>query len=287
MSDDDKRPTHGERYASACDSSDLRMRPGGGDVDYLIAAGLVEDGLATSLYRLTTEYDAQRGPIDEARRWLANRVDYANGLRNEAKREGSLPDSNPERVAALLDEAETAQRVAHAAMRTEFLMALASMKTLAAAKERLREFATEQARRKRVDLTLGAIAHLSWRVLDVFLEPKCSHCTGRGFVGGGRHEHSGPQRLCTHCRATGSRREAIGQNHAERLFAGHLIMSMDASMYDVQQAIGRNRRLVDAANGLMTHPHPSECEHLHVAYRVMLQAAAALSARPPEEAGQP
>jgi hypothetical protein len=247
----DDRPTIGERYASATESSDLRMRVEGGDVDVIIAAGLVPDGLATALYRLTVEYDAQRGPIDEARRWVAARTAQAALLRQEAEREASKATLDPEKVELLVAAAERMKRDAVAALRTEFLMALSAMKTLREARDRLWDFALDLAERKRMRLEGDALGHLTGRTLDAFLDPNCPHCDGRGSTGGGRHEHSGPPILCKPCRGLGSRRVDIGRTHAERLFAGALAMAMDASMYEVQRKIGRNRRKVTAAKELI------------------------------------
>lgn len=251
MSDGEDRTTMGERYASACDSSDLKMRAGGGDVDVIIAAGLIDDSLATSLYRLTVEYDAQRAPIDEARRWLADRTAFANTLREEARKEMAREDHRPGRYAALMDEADTVQADALRALKTEFLLAQSSMRTFSEARNLVRDFAAELAKRKHAHLQSGQVAHLAYRVLEVFLEPNCPHCDARGFNGGGRHEQTGPMLVCKPCRGTGTRRVDLGRDQAERLFAGALMMALDAQMYEVQRAIGRNRRLVDEAKGML------------------------------------
>jgi hypothetical protein len=130
-------------------------------------------------------------------------------------------------------------------------MALSAMKTLREARDRLWDFALDLAERKRMRLEGDALGHLTGRTLDAFLDPNCPHCDGRGSTGGGRHEHSGPPILCKPCRGLGSRRVDIGRTHAERLFAGALAMAMDASMYEVQRKIGRNRRKVTAAKELI------------------------------------
>ena len=247
MSDEPR--SNGERYSAAIASSDLKLRETGGDLDYIIAAGLVPDGLATALYRLTVEYDAQRAPIEAAQRWVAQRVAFANSLREEARQEAAKPEETQERgrVLALTAAFEEVQRTALAALHTEIILALSAMTTRRDARARLIAFALELAQRSRFNLSAAAVTLLAARILDVFLEPHCAHCDGRGFSGGGRHEHSGPQMICKPCRGTGTRRVDIGRDHAERRFAGHLLMSMDALMYEVQRAIGRNRRLVTVA----------------------------------------
>lgn len=240
--------SNGERYASATVTSDLRMRESGGDVDVIVAAGLVQDGLATALYRLSVEYDAQRAPIDAARRWVGERMSYANALRELAKRE---QEKGPSRARLMFEAADEAQTCALASLKTEFMLALSAMATLREARERLGAFAYALAAHRRVNLTAEVVAQLAGRTLDAFLEPNCHHCDGRGFSGGGRHEQTGPQLICKPCRGTGTRRVDIGRDAAERRFASHLMMSMDAQMYEVQRAIGRNRRLVTGAKELI------------------------------------
>jgi hypothetical protein len=56
----DERPTTGERYSTATESSDLKVREGRCDVDYLIAAGWSGDELGASLYRLRGEFDSAK-----------------------------------------------------------------------------------------------------------------------------------------------------------------------------------------------------------------------------------
>lgn len=53
------KPTMPERYARAMESSHLEMsNERAGDVDLLIAAGWVKEGLGTMLYRLRVEFDS-------------------------------------------------------------------------------------------------------------------------------------------------------------------------------------------------------------------------------------
>lgn len=57
-------PTIGERYSKATESSDLRVRAERrGDVDALIAAGWIKDGLGPTLYRLLVEFDTVRAQL--------------------------------------------------------------------------------------------------------------------------------------------------------------------------------------------------------------------------------
>ena len=69
--------TTAERYSAAIQSSDLSVRANRrGDVDLLIAAGWLGDGLGAKLYRLAVEFDAVRaelrgpGPLNPTERLL-------------------------------------------------------------------------------------------------------------------------------------------------------------------------------------------------------------------------
>lgn len=64
MSAVEDRPTIGERYSSAMESSNLKLETEKrGDVDLMIAAGWVPDTLGAQLYRLAVEFDAVRTSI--------------------------------------------------------------------------------------------------------------------------------------------------------------------------------------------------------------------------------
>lgn len=53
----DEAPSLAERYSRAANSSDLKMREGRCDLDYMVASGWVGDRLGTMLYRLRGEFD--------------------------------------------------------------------------------------------------------------------------------------------------------------------------------------------------------------------------------------
>lgn len=71
----DEPPTLAERYQRAVNSSHLRAEDGRCDVDYLIAAGWLKDGLGPALYRLRGEFDTvrasvRRGPMNSTEMML-------------------------------------------------------------------------------------------------------------------------------------------------------------------------------------------------------------------------
>jgi hypothetical protein len=183
-----------ERYSRAVRSSHLQVttkEPG--DVDKLIAAGWVKDSLGTTLYRLRTEFDAIAADL----------------------RRASDPRGTPDPGAVL----------------TERMLILMRLKSLERARDHLGNFAQQLATRGRHMLDNAAVATIAGRVLDVFLDPNCHHCAGRGFNGG---SHRGEARvLCRHCKGSGHRKGWIGRDAKEQEFAAHLLAAMDRTQGEV------------------------------------------------------
>lgn len=253
---EDRPPTTGERYSSATGSSNLKLSDRRrGDADFIIAAGLIPDGLACTLYRLQVEFDSMRDPLDEARRWAAKQHSMAAELRAQAASEGrsraaaglSAFDAmeSAKRETKLRKEADLLSDAAVASIRTEFVIALDRLTTLAAAKRELGAFALAEAQSRRINRPADDLLRVTGRVLDAYLDPGCHHCAGRGFNGA---SHRGEmQTLCRPCRGSGHRRDSIGQNEAERGFASHLLMSMDALLHQAQRDIRTALNMVSAA----------------------------------------
>lgn len=111
---------------------------------------------------------------------------------------------------------------------TERLLILSQLKTLPAAREALGHFAIQQATRQRFMQPDTVVLKLVGKVLDVFLDPLCHHCEGRGFNGG---SHRGEKRvLCQPCGGSGHRRAHIGHNAAEHAFAAGLLSDIEAKL---------------------------------------------------------
>ena len=190
MSTVEDRPTTGERYSSAMESSNLRATAEKrGDVDLMIAAGWVPDTLGASLYRLAVEFDLVR-------------MDLRHGK---------------------------------AMNQTERLLVLSQMKSLRSTREELGAWACIEATKQRFMQPDADVRLIVGRVLDIHLDPTCHHCEGRGFTGGGRHEHSGPQVICRACRGTGNRRANLGRTAAEIEFGAHLLAGMAEKMAIVEK----------------------------------------------------
>lgn len=248
---EEERPTIGERYSSATESSNLKMGERRSDVDVIIAAGLVPDNFGLTLYRLMFEFDAVRGPVDAAKRWVKAQSELAATLRAEAVREKARKEPDMKRHDDLVKEAKQVQDAAIASLRTEFVLVLSVMTTLREARYAVGQFAQGEAWRKGVSIDEQTILLLAGRALEAVLDPLCQHCEGRGYNGGGRHEETGPQVLCRPCRNSGKKRESIGRTDAERLFAGHLLMEMDSLLSQTQADIKTGLRHVDEAKRMI------------------------------------
>ena len=233
MTTNDERATVGERYCTATESSNLRLSERFGDVDMIIAAGLVPNTLAATLFRLIVEYDGVRSQHRSAD--LKMRQD-------EAKAKAQQGESAKERTAAMLAEAEHSALVAH-------VLILTHLTTLRDAKDQFGAFAMKEANKRRMLKTDREVAIIAGRVLDVFLNPTCRHCSGRGFNGA---THRGEiQTLCRPCRGSGHRRDSIGKDDIERGFATHLLMQTDAMLHEAQREISHARHRINEAKSLI------------------------------------
>jgi hypothetical protein len=108
---------------------------------------------------------------------------------------------------------------------TERLLILSRLKTLTATKQALGSLAIQHATRKKFMKPDADVLKIVGRALDVFLDPVCHHCEGRGFNGG---EYRGETKaICRPCRGSGRRNHAIGKDDEERRFASFLLADMD------------------------------------------------------------
>ena len=190
------------------------------------------DGLASSLFRLQVEYDRVRAEHHAAELVMRNGEKLA--------REQSLSADQRER-----DKAEDTGRVTAEGALTAHLLILMQMSSLREAKRLFGEYAEREATQRRYMRPARDVAAIAGRVLDVFLNPNCRHCEGRGFNGA---SHRGEmQVLCRPCRGSGHRRDSIGKDETDRGFAAHLLMQTDALLYQAQRDMTRNFRRIAQA----------------------------------------
>lgn len=228
MSTNDDQPTLLERYSAAVESSNLKLGERRGDLDLVIAAGLVGDTLAVALLRLAIDYDSVRAEHRKAERVMREREERANQQTGEAR----------ERT---LKEAHDAALTAHA-------LILMNLPSLERTKEHFGEFARQQATKRafmQPDRTVNVIAG---RVLDVWLSPACRRCDGRGFNGA---THRGERQVICGgrggCGGSGHRRDSIGHSEAEHGFAKFLLAEIDRMLDNAQRDMRANVKAVDEA----------------------------------------
>lgn len=227
--------TIAERYSSATESSNLRIGERRGDVDYIIAAGLIPNGLGAAMYRLQVEYDCVRADHAAAENRMRSLERMAAGERGEDDEKGTTAE---ERAAEIMQTAEQEATTAH-------LLILSQLTSLREAKALLGDFAIVQATKRRFMRPDREALIIAGQVLDAWLNPNCKHCQGRGFNGSTlRGEKPTP---CRPCKGSGHRRDLIGKDDAQRQFAGHLTAELDALMHQVQRDIRTGLRRVEQA----------------------------------------
>lgn len=224
MTDTEERPTTQERYQRATQSSNLRPTRVGttGDVDVIGAAGMAGDSLGALLFRLVGEWDACKGEkalyeAEAARLYEAQRRAHKAGQTDEAKQ-----------------LAEDARRE----VMTGRAMILLQLGTLRQAKQALFSRVLSLIAEKGQPSLENVAAALTGRILDVFLDPTCPPCEGRGFNGG--HHRGERQIICRACRGSGSRRDDVGKTPSERFLAALMLAEMSRKMTEAEKSIRRS-----------------------------------------------
>lgn len=122
---------------------------------------------------------------------------------------------------------------------TERLLVLMKLKSLGATRDALGRFAQQRATIRGDQISQGDLMALTGRVLDVFLDPNCGRCDGRGVNGG----YGGtPRAICKHCGGTGKRRHNIGKTQGEKQLADHLLSEMSRRIDHVDTQMRRYLR---------------------------------------------
>lgn len=217
------RPTIPEHYASAIETTHLEVLLKRCPVDYIIAAGWCHDGLGTQMLRLRTEYDASRGSHRQAIVNSTQAHRHALMLQRAAAEANAKrgTDEQAQRAEVARIEAEQAIRHAKAQALTDRALIMVHLKTLAQANVSLHNYAQVFAKRKHFmaqgpnyralqDRRRHEVQRIAGRVLDVWIDPSCPHCEGRGFNGGYRE----PVVICEACGGSTNR---IGGPRGERL----------------------------------------------------------------------
>lgn len=235
-------PSLDERYGRAISSAHLEVLPTRCSVDYLVAAGWCADSIGVKLFRLRSEFDTVRADHQQAKSNL--RADTADARALDAKAQAASDSAKSEDdkdIAALRHaEANEAFKEAEATALTARALVLIHLKSLRETSLALQVFAAQLATRKRFMRPDSDVLHIAGRALDLWLDPNCPACDGRGFRGGFRE----PVVLCTHCDGTGNRERGrrgfrLAQAEASHQFGRTLMADMDRKADNVAQAMRR------------------------------------------------
>jgi hypothetical protein len=235
MTDTDDRPTVQETYQRATQSSNLKPTRCGvrGDLDVVGAAAFVPESLGMLLFRLVGEYDRARG---EKALYEAEAARLYDAQRKTAKTLEALRQAKkPDEAAILKAEAlhEGLGREARREVVTGRVMVLSQLTSLASVKEKLGSLAYFMGGNYPFDTK--ALMHITGRVLDVFLDPTCPPCAGRGFNGGA---HRGErQMICRACHGSGHRRDDVGHTPEERHLASRMLIELSRRMTDAEKCL--------------------------------------------------
>jgi hypothetical protein len=207
----------------------------------LIAAGWVGDALGPMLFRLLAEYDTARGEHGLAQAELRRRQSEIAELRSRATIAALKADFGPTLAGRWHAKADAAAQELRAVATTAKLLVLMHLKSLAETKEALGRFAIAFATRRRVMHSDEWVIRIAGLALDVFLDPLCHVCHGRGFHGG---RHRGEQRIvCRACSSSGRRRISFGEAAGDQADARRFGTALLAEMGRKLDEAGREMRV--------------------------------------------
>ncbi len=239
---DDTQRSIGERYSTAVDSRRLVLHPRRvGDVDLLISAGWVRDGLGTALYRLAAEFDVVRGEHRQAFEHLRaaellhrNTIVANTGPRLERTANAAAPAMRQRYLdgaaQTVLEAGDDLDRARDAASRAK-AMAMAKLKSLASARRMTNAFAVQQAPFKCPDLGVEGSMQVAGSALSAWLDPLCFTCNGLGFTG----MYMRQQTTCAACNGNKRRLVRLGPDNNSHEFGRWLLVRMDHKAHYVER----------------------------------------------------
>ena len=239
MTDDpNARPSLSERYAGAV-ANGVSME------HMILAAGMQHERLGAMLLRLQSEYDMVRGQLERAGEIAPQRTAQARELQKRAALAERLKDYGAAEIlkqrAAEIRERTTAEVL------TARTLILIGLKSLHEVKQRFGAFAIGIGVQPKRGIRPETARILAGQVLDVWLDPTCHTCDGTGHVG---NSYAGEtRRQCDTCAGSGHRRDIVGRNPKERIFARDLLAELQ-------------RRTATAAGGMGQALRPLELERV-------------------------
>lgn len=237
---DPTRASVAERYSGAIGASHLHVvADRSGDVDLLVAAGWLTDGVGSALYRLMSEFDCVRGAHRMAHRVYREAVHIATKIEAEYR---AAPDADG--AAQRLVIAKTIRTNAESAATSSQIMVLSALKSMQSTREAVHGFALAMAPRQGVHEDDATVRGIAGQALMHWLDPMCHPCDGRGFTGG----FGTPMVFCETCKGTGRTRPDFHQKLRLHEFGRWLQCEMDRKTENVERTMQRYLR-----NYLVTH----------------------------------
>ena len=216
MTDDpNARPTLSEKYAGAV-ANGVSME------HMILAAGMQHERLGAMLLRLQAEYDTVRGELERAGQIAPQRTAQARELLKRAALAERLKDYG---AATILKQraAEIRERT-QAEVLTARVLILCGIQSLHQVRDRFGAFAIGIGVQPKRGIRPKVARTIAGQVLDVWLDPTCHTCDGTGHVG---NAYAGEQRKqCGTCAGSGHRRDIVGKNPKERIFARDLLAEL-------------------------------------------------------------
>ena len=240
--DPNARPTLSERYGVAVSN-------GTGLEHMILAAGMQHERLGAVLLRLQSEYDAVRGDLERAGQIAPQRTAQARDLARRAALAERLKDYG---AAEVLNAraAEIRERTPDEVLSARAFI-LMGLKTLHDGKQRFGAFAIGIGVQPKRNIKPAIARAIAGQVLDVWLDPTCHTCDGTGHVG---NVYAGETRKqCDTCAGSGHRRDIIGRNPAERIFARDLLAELQRRVSAAAGGMGQALAPPEA-----TTPDPAE-----------------------------
>lgn len=113
------------------------------------------------------------------------------------------------------------------------VVVLSSLSSLDTTKRHVAGFAIQMATITKFDREPEEVLRIAAKALDVWLDPICHQCTGRGHSGA----YGAPLVLCKPCGGSGSRRYRLASSEADHQFGKLLLTRFDEKVEGVANAM--------------------------------------------------
>lgn len=116
------------------------------------------------------------------------------------------------------------------------VLTLSQLRALPDVRNALGRFSIAHATRQRFMRPDDRVLQIAGRALDLWLDPHCPTCTGRGFTGG----YGAPIVLCSHCHGSGKRTVDLDREYAGHEFGRSILAAMDRKTDFVRSQMKRH-----------------------------------------------